>query len=254
MDGTMSFGSSLVLYLTVGAGVAAALFLRGESVGARGALQLGIAWLFWPLYVPVLLATRSKADRETLFEAPGAEPATTDPIDREIARVEAELDRALRMLDGWAEATLSGEGVPFEELRHAWRVQAERIRELSGLLAATAAEPSRESVAPSADRPSPGVSSRVQQSEGARRENLQRLRGLRDRMQEDLLGNLAWVRELVTQIYLAKYTGAPASRAEDLVSQIAAAVDGLSRVSDWHAEPPAARTAKPATAVTTAAD
>jgi hypothetical protein len=60
-----------------------------------------------------------------------------------------------------------------------------------------------------------------------------RLRELHGRMQDDLRGNLAWVRELVTLIHLAKYTGAPASRAEELVAQIAAAVEGLSEVSDW---------------------
>ena len=50
---------------------------------------------------------------------------------------------------------------------------------------------------------------------------------------DELLGTLAWVRELVTMIHLAKYTGAPASRAEELVSQIAASVEGLREVSEW---------------------
>jgi hypothetical protein len=53
-------------------------------------------------------------------------------------------------------------------------------------------------------------------------------------MYDDLMGTLAWVRELVTMIHLARYTGAPASRAEELVGQIAAAVEGLSEVSAWH--------------------
>jgi hypothetical protein len=34
-------------------------------------------------------------------------------------------------------------------------------------------------------------------------------------------------------IHLAKFSGAPASRAEELVSQIAAAVEGLSEASSW---------------------
>jgi hypothetical protein len=75
----------------------------------------------------------------------------------------------------------------------------------------------------------------IRQSVLARRDNIERLRQLHQRMQNDLLGNLAWVRELVTLIHLAKYTGAPASRAEELVAQIAAAVEGLSEVSDWRA-------------------
>ena len=45
------------------------------------------------------------------------------------------------------------------------------------------------------------------------------------------MGSLAWVRELVSMIHLAKFTGAPASRAEELVAQIAAAVEGLSALT-----------------------
>jgi len=45
------------------------------------------------------------------------------------------------------------------------------------------------------------------------------------------MGTLAWVRELVSMIHLAKFTGAPAARAEELVAQIAAAVQGLSELS-----------------------
>ena len=57
---------------------------------------------------------------------------------------------------------------------------------------------------------------------------------------DDLLNTLAWVRELVTMIHLAKYTGAPASRAEELVLQIATAVEGLSEVAAWRDETHAA--------------
>ena len=52
-------------------------------------------------------------------------------------------------------------------------------------------------------------------------------------MFDDLLATLAWVRELVTMIHLAKFSGSPASRAEELVSQIATAVEGLREVSNW---------------------
>ncbi len=57
-----------------------------------------------------------------------------------------------------------------------------------------------------------------------------------ERTLEDLLGTLAWVRELVSMIHLAKFTGAPASRAEELVAQIAAAVEGLSALT-WQEGP-----------------
>jgi hypothetical protein len=38
-------------------------------------------------------------------------------------------------------------------------------------------------------------------------------------------------------IHLAKFTGAPASRAEELVAQIAATVEGLSEVTQWNHQP-----------------
>jgi hypothetical protein len=52
-------------------------------------------------------------------------------------------------------------------------------------------------------------------------------------LHDDLLGTLAKVRELATMIHLARYTGAPAARAEELVEEIAAAVAGLSEVAEW---------------------
>ncbi len=51
------------------------------------------------------------------------------------------------------------------------------------------------------------------------------------------MGTLAWVRELVSMIHLAKFTGAPAARAEELVAQIAAAVEGISAVTWQEAGP-----------------
>ncbi len=46
-----------------------------------------------------------------------------------------------------------------------------------------------------------------------------------------LMATSAWIRELVSMIHLAKFTGAPASRAEELVAQIAAAVEGVSAIA-----------------------
>jgi len=73
--------------------------------------------------------------------------------------------------------------------------------------------------------------------EQAHRENLDRLRAVCQRLHDDLTGTLAWVRELVSMINLAKFTGAPASRAAELVAQIAAAVEGLSELSHSSDEP-----------------
>jgi hypothetical protein len=75
----------------------------------------------------------------------------------------------------------------------------------------------------------------LRHSQEVRRQNIERLREVRGRAFDDLMGSLAWVRELVSMIHLAKFTGAPASRAEELVAQIAAAVEGLSALT-WQEE------------------
>jgi hypothetical protein len=76
---------------------------------------------------------------------------------------------------------------------------------------------------------------RLERSQTARQRNVERLASVRSQAYDDLLGTLAWVRELVSMIHLARFTGAPASRAEELVAQIAAAVAGVSAVS-WPGE------------------
>ena len=58
-----------------------------------------------------------------------------------------------------------------------------------------------------------------------------RLAGVCRQSRSDLLATLAWIRELVSMIQLARFTGAPAARAEELVAQIAAAVEGISSLS-----------------------
>jgi hypothetical protein len=140
--------------------------------------------------------------------------------------VEIELDAALDGLDGWAEDVLNSEQHRLEELRLAWKTQADRIRQIDRLLA----DPSAHSDS-LADVAADVATAR--QSEKTRQGNIRQLSALRNRMQADLVGTLAWVRELVTMIHLAKFSGAPAARAEELVAQIAAAVQGLSEVSAW---------------------
>ena len=185
--------------------------------------------VFWPLYLPILLAG----------PRPGPSPqiATSqndgDAMSQAIAQVEAELEMALASLDGWVEDVLARETDRFRELSTAWRAQAVRIREMDRLLAR--AEPADHEPMPAISGRE--TSDRCRQSEQTRRANLARLRQVRDRAYEDLMGTLAWVRELVSMIHLAKFTGAPASRAEELVAQIAAAIEGISAVT-WQDAPP----------------
>jgi hypothetical protein len=226
----MGFAETMIFYHLIGVGVAAAVFLSDTG---RGALSRGFrvasAVVFWPLYLPILLARPS---RGVMRDA--ALPAgDRDEMAEAIARVEAELEAALSSLDGWAEGVMAIEADRIRELRAAWTAQAGRIREMDRLLAC---EGSTGPGSPAAEAGSAGASGiesseRCRRSEEARRSNLDRLRRVRHQAHEDLMGTLAWVRELVSMIHLAKFTGAPASRAEELVAQIASAVKGMSAVT-----------------------
>jgi hypothetical protein len=225
----MSFTTSIVFYLLFGLCVAAALYLHDEPRPRRDrGFRVASCLVFWPLYLPLLLERHSESGNSRLRSRPDA----ADSLDQAIQQVESELDAALGSLDGWAEETLADEERRLQELRGAWRSQADRIRQLDALLAAskpTGADP----LASEASGMSAPATDRRMRSDQARSENMRRLQELRGRLLDDLLGTLAWVRELVTMIHLAKFSGAQASRAEELVSQIAAAVEGLSEASSW---------------------
>jgi hypothetical protein len=243
-------------YLLIGIGVAAALWLRSASNSkAADLFQIFSAPFFWPIYLPILLAGRT--DSFATVTSPLSSMGSTranDSMASAIAQVEHELDAALLSLNGWAENVLAEEHLHIVELKSAWRQQANHVRELDKLLAQTLIEPP--AIAPQAsaiihpiEAPSPSttsasveqpaaavlegheVHSRSAEHEKIRAENITRLKQLRRSMLDDLMATVAWVRELVTMIHLAKYTGAPASRAHELVKQIASAVKGLSEAN-----------------------
>ena len=246
---------SVCFYLVIGIGVAAALWIGNDSRSeAIGMFQTLTAPLFWPIYIPVLLTRRNhQSATESLAMSESNANRDNDGMASLIVQVETELDAALSSLNGWAENVLSGEQHRIAELRTAWRQQASHIRELDRLLI----QPSIEFPAGGADSSKSAASTevmppgqapvtpleqpatrstaedqdqfRISEYERSRRENLLKLKQLRRQMYDDLLATLAWVRELVTMIHLAKYSGAPASRALELVRQIAAAVEGLSK-------------------------
>jgi hypothetical protein len=216
-------GPTLVMYLMAGAAVAVAVYLS-ERVGspAERWFHVATAVPFWPLYLPLLLA----GDSRPALQRPTPVPANApDDMAAAIAQVDAELEAALGSLDGWAEDVLAREKGRISELHTAWTVQAARIREMDRLLTLPENAPTDLGleVGPAGER--------LRHSQLARRQNLERLRRVRQRAFDDLMGTLAWVRELVSMIHLAKFTGAPAARAEELVAQIAAAVEGLSEVT-----------------------
>ncbi len=226
----MTATTTMLFYLTFGAGVTVAVYLRdGRRVQGQRIFRIVAGVLFWPLYVPLLLERTADSSLADAGQLAVAEPS--DSLAHTIGQVESELDAALGSLDGWAEGVLVDERRRLDELRMAWRSQAARVRELDGLL--TQPDCIVPEIVAGASGGQRASSDRRTESERGRWENIRRLHELRGRMFDDLLATLAWVRELVTMIHLAKFSGAPASRAEELVSQIAAAVEGLREVSTW---------------------
>lgn len=224
----MALSESLCFYLLIGLAVAVTVAVTSdhERRGQR-IFQTTSAVLFWPIYLPILLSRSATAEVDPTAAAVPVVDEPHDELSASIAQVENELDGALSSLDGWAEEALAREHDRIAELRTAWRLQAGRIREMDRLLARTAADSIGGEDASDANR-------RVAQSEQARRANFARLHAVRGQAYADLTATLASVRELVSMIHLAKFTGAPASRADELVTQIAAAVEGLSEVAAWN--------------------
>ena len=235
----MGFAETMIFYLLFGVGVAIAVFLSGARRSRLSPVfRVATALVFWPLYLPILLAgPRSEPEHQI-----ATRQRDGDPMSQAIAQVETELETALASLDGWVEDVLAREADRLRELSAAWRAQAARIREMDSLL--DGVEPAQ--TVPTTTESDRDLSDRCRQSEQARRANLARLRQVRDQAFEDLMGSLAWLRELVSMIHLAKFTGAPAARAEDLVTQIAAAIEGISAVTWQDAQPdPTVRPLRP---------
>lgn len=244
-------------YLLIGIVVAVALWLRRDDrISLVDLFQIVSAPVFWPIYLPALLATRGAkfTSSNTSFPKLGSR-GVNDSLNMAITQVERELDTALCSLEGWAEEVLAEEQHRIAELKAAWRQQADHIRELDRLLTQTVTEAPLPTPPPAILAPTAGDSlskeidpspeqrselftldspqeagSRSAEHERIRAENITRLMQLRRSMVDDLMATVAWVRELVTMIHLAKFTGAPASRAQELVKQIASAVKGLSEV------------------------
>src|SRR5262245_47811687 len=100
------FSQTLLLYVVAGFGVGGAVYLA--DAGGRKVecwLRLTAAVVFWPLFLPILLAPRRLPAREA--DSPTAPlPLSPDEMTAAIQQVDAELEAALSSLDGWAEDVL----------------------------------------------------------------------------------------------------------------------------------------------------
>jgi hypothetical protein len=229
----MSLGEAIAIYIVLGAAVAIGVWMGRVSAGpvARSLEAIG-ALAFWPFWLPLLLAAGGRG-RGAIVEWGGDGDDSHDADDAlsaAIDDVERELHAAARSLAGWAGELFALEHGRLAELRRAWREQAASIRDMDRILA-------RAGVGPS---PAPSTGGACGDDDGApwarhedaRRRNLLALERARDRARHELLGSLAWVRELVSMLYLARHTGAPPARARELVTQIATAVESIRRARE----------------------
>jgi hypothetical protein len=104
-----------IFYSLIGCGVAVAIFVRGDARSQLATLAPSVcAIVFWPLFVPMLLAS-SPSDTLTEHNGHSPQPPTDDSMTAAINQVETELDAALEGLDGWAENVLADESPRLEE-------------------------------------------------------------------------------------------------------------------------------------------
>ncbi len=215
---------TILLYFLFGGGVAIAFYLTDRHTGyGERIFVLVSALIFWPIYLPIILASRSSTP-----SAFATSRAAKDEMDKAINQADTDLSKALTSLEGWTDGLVSTEAQRLRELRKIWPTLAERIREMDRLLAEPEGilESSMVS-APGNETSGPAINDLLQRSTELRRQNLGHLRNMRRQAYHDLMGRLALVRELVSMIHVAKFTGAPAERARELVAQIMAAGEGI---------------------------
>jgi hypothetical protein len=206
----MKLEQLLLLHLMAGVGVAVGVYLSAPSRhrAARWSQTLA-AVIFWPLFLPLLLSNRRQEEGESKGQPA---PGSPDELDRAIAQVDAELETALQSLDGWGETLRERGQGRLQQLRSAWTALAGRVRDMDQILARSRSVQTEGALFLGAER--------ARDSQEAIRQNFELLEQVRQQTLDDLLGVLARVRELISMIHLARFTGAPASRAEELVAQL----------------------------------
>ena len=206
-------GSTLVIYLLIGAGVACAVYVSdlAGSPAQRG-FQTAASLVFWPLFLPLLLQ-KVQTRRSVPVDVPPA-----DDLAKAIAQVEAELNEALHSHAGRLQA-----------LGRRWQAEAARIREMDRLLALPEYAVPNDAI--QAERPAvrDGVSTPDGLGRGADTmvQIVERLRQVRQHAHEELMESLARVRQVAAMLHLARFTGEPPARAAELLADIEAAAERM---------------------------
>jgi len=220
----MGLNESLIFYAMIGLAVAVAVWSQEQESAQPGRYFRAVtSVLFWPIYLPILLSPHPVD--ESISTAESEVSSSPDGLTFRIEAVKNELNDALASLDGWTAGALNHEQGRFEELLAAWNAQALRIQQLDTVLARCSRH--------ATDVRNVKDCQSAQQFEQARLQNLAHLAAVRNQSEQELTTSLSRVRELISLIYVARFTGTLASRADDLILEIAASVEGLHEVAAW---------------------
>lgn len=186
------FGQTMILYFMVGIATSLAMYVSGpERFWLVRLLQLVLAAVFWPLFLPLLLVR----EKNSALDIPRI-PEPDDEMARLIAQVASELGAAEQSIDGdcFARSVVERLRVAVPE----WRKQAQRIRDMDKALSGSDA-----GIFESITSHPIAV---IDASHRSRQFNLQKLREIRDESYADLLARLAQAREEVSRLVLARFS------------------------------------------------
>jgi len=210
----------LLLYATVGLAIGAAVALRDAPIGTPVSAALAgtavTAVLFWPLFLPFLLASPG----ERAQRAPAVEPEDGALV-RALRRTQRALDGALGGIAGREALGLAAVLTRMPEVLRTLEDQARSVEDMARVLAA-----------PAVDTDADGLDADLARDLGsARAESDRRLRALHDRRRAELMRAIVRLEELVAMIHLARFAREPNTAAGPLVQQITATVEALSELS-----------------------
>lgn len=212
----MSLLDLAALYALVGVGCAIVVYRRTRGERGRRAGSAALALALWPIWAPLALVP---------------DPPRRTPASGRVARIEAELERAVAAAAGSPFAMLLPEEAS-DRIRAELRAAALRIDELDSVLGQPGfdlAEAERR-VTQLGDH----GSATALRTAVLHRDNVARLESLRDKHARALeeLGEL--VGALRSQLVLARYAGSSPEGVGGIVTELWARVEGLGEAMDAH--------------------
>jgi hypothetical protein len=216
----MGAAGTLVVYLVIGLTCAAAVFLRG----GRTAGWFVFDALFWPFFVPALLARAAVEVPVTAGSGPREGPSG----DPRLRTAEARLMEALGGLEGVAEEVLAPELGRLQQLTATLSGVERRLIEMDALLGTEEFDPERADrlLVQLGERGLADDDPRVV-SVAARRRNIGRLTAMRDTLSADLERATLEMEEMSAQVRVLRFADRPQAAVVELIREVADTVEGV---------------------------